>query len=254
MWVEKSEIRNLDSEVGAFATAPQKLGVRPPPSRMSVLGGGARSGQVAGLRPDPPAPRPGLSWKLVPLCAVLAHLTLQPRVLTSRSCVLSLLSPFFPVLPLSQAVRSLTVRLSRWRSNLVAGGPDFWVRPAWLFVCNTFTPSLSLCFCRLDLFFHAVHVHLSWLNYYYPQKFGSLLIMIKDVEITIGFCERQNKFLEELPLPRPTTEGTGSLSMRSLGSQPCSALPPAVALEATQSILATGTGKSHTLFFSSSSE
>lgn len=84
-------------------------------------------------------------------------------------------------------------------------------------MCNTFTPSLSLCFCRLDLLFHAVHVHLSWLNYYYPQKFGSLLIMIKDVEITIGFCKHQNKFLEELPLPRPMTEGTGSLSIAKSG-------------------------------------
>lgn len=94
------------------------------------------------------------------------------KFLTSCSCVLSLLSLFSPVSPLSQAVRSLTVHLSRWHSKLVAGGPDFWVRPAWLFVCNTFTPSLPLFFCCLGLILHAVHFHLSlcficsvaWLN------------------------------------------------------------------------------------------
>lgn len=65
---------------------------------------GALSGQVEGLGPGPPAAtRPVLSQHV-------SHPSL--RVLTSRSCVLS---PLFvpPHSPFSQAVRSLTVRLSR---------------------------------------------------------------------------------------------------------------------------------------------
>lgn len=97
-------------------------------------------------------------------CLVNAFHHSSLEFLTSCSCVLSLLfSLFFPLflfLFLSQAVWSLTVHLSGWHSSLVAGGPDFWVRPAWLFVCNTFTPSSSFVFCYLDLLSRAVHSHL----------------------------------------------------------------------------------------------
>lgn len=131
---------------------------------------------------------------------------LQPQALTSCSCVVS--SPLFFPFPFSQAVRSLTVHLSRWHSNLVAGGPDFWVRPAWLFVCNTFTPSLSLFFCCFGSDCHAVHFHLSLLYFIYSvawltitlRSLGPCVNYRKRYRDSSGFYRFQNNSQVELPL------------------------------------------------------
>lgn len=69
-------------------------------------------------------------------CLVICDLSLQRLSLSSCLC-------FIPSPP--QAGPSLTVHQSGYPSKLLAGGRDFWVRPAWLFVCNSLLlPCLSL--------------------------------------------------------------------------------------------------------------